>query len=77
VNPKFVFEIEAEPTPELAAAFRSAMLERLIALNADFREAWKEYPQSVTPIIELHRCGTGPFAADAARIKQVRLLTRA
>jgi phenylacetate-CoA ligase len=77
VNPKFVFEIDAEPTPELAAMFRTAMLERLIALNADFREAWKEYPQSVTPIIELHRCGTGPFAADAVRIKQVRLLKRA
>jgi phenylacetate-CoA ligase len=77
VNPKFVFEIDAEPTAELAGTFRTSILERLIALNADFREAWKEYPQSVTPIIELHRRGTGPFSADATRIKQVRLLKRA
>jgi phenylacetate-CoA ligase len=77
VNPKFIFEVDVEPTAELTATYRDSILRRLIALNADFREAWREYPQTVTPIIELHPRGTGPFAADAGRIKQARLLQRA
>jgi phenylacetate-CoA ligase len=77
VRPKFIFEIDVEPTAELARTYGDSMLRRLIALNADFREAWKEFPETVTPIIELHPRGTGPFAADAGRIKQARLLKRA
>ena len=77
VHPKFVFEVDAAPTPELEAAYREAMLRGLIALNADFRAAWQEYPDALTPIIELHALGAGPFAADAGRIKQARLLKRA
>jgi len=76
VNPRFVFEVDVEPSAGLAEEFRERMLERLIALNADFREAWREYPQTVTPVIELHARGAGPFAADAGRIKQARLLKR-
>jgi hypothetical protein len=52
------------------------MMKGLIALNADFRAAWQEYPDALTPVIELHPRGTGPFAADAGRIKQARLLKR-
>jgi len=74
VNPKFLFEVDAEPSAALALTFREAMLRRLLALNADFREAWKEYPQTVQPVIELHRRGTGPFAVDSTRIKQIRLV---
>jgi phenylacetate-CoA ligase len=77
VNPKFIFEVDVEPSAELSATYRDSILKSLIALNADFREAWQEYPQTVTPVIELHRCGTGPFAADAGRIKQARLLKHA
>ena len=77
VNPKFIFEVDAEPTAELAATYRDSVLKNLIALNADFREAWQEYPETVTPVIELHRRGTGPFALDAGRIKQARLLKHA
>ena len=77
VNPKFIFEVEVEPTAELTARYRDSILGRLIALNADFREAWQEYPETVTPVIELHPRGTGPFAADAGRIKQARLLQHA
>ncbi len=76
VHPKFLFEVDVEPTPELSARYRAAMLRELVALNADFREAWHEYPDTVTPIIELYARGTGPFAADAGRIKQARLLKR-
>jgi phenylacetate-CoA ligase len=77
VHPKFIFETDVAPTAELATAYREAMLKGLIALNADFRAAWHEYPDALTPIIELHPRGTGPFAADAGRIKQARLLKRA
>jgi phenylacetate-CoA ligase len=77
VHPKFVFEVDTAPTPELAASYRDAMVRGLITLNADFRAAWHEYPQALTPIIELHSRGAGPFAADAGRIKQARLLKRA
>jgi phenylacetate-CoA ligase len=74
VNPKFMFEIDGEPSDALALTFRDAMLHRLLALNADYREAWKEYPETVLPVVELHRRGAGPFATDSARIKQVRLV---
>ena len=77
VNPKFIFEVDVEPTAELAERFRDSILKNLIALNADFREAWQEYPETVTPVIELHPRGTGPFASDAGRIKQARLLKHA
>jgi phenylacetate-CoA ligase len=76
VHPKLIFELDIAPTPELVPAYREAMVKGLIALNADFRAAWLEYPEALTPVIELHPRGTGPFAADAGRIKQARLLRR-
>jgi len=76
VHPKVIFELDIAPTPELVPAYREAMVKGLIALNADFRAAWQEYPEALTPVIELHPRGTGPFAADAGRIKQARLLKR-
>jgi hypothetical protein len=33
-----------------------------------------EHAASVTPVIELHPPGSGPFAADQTRIKQIRLV---
>jgi phenylacetate-CoA ligase len=76
VHPKLIFELDIAPTPELVPAYREAMVKGLIALNADFRAAWQEYPDALTPVIELHPRGAGPFAADAGRIKQARLLKR-
>jgi phenylacetate-CoA ligase len=74
VRPCFHFEIEVEPTEELAAQFGVAMVKRLAELNADFREALHEYAQTLQPEIKLHRLGNGPFSGDSSRIKQVRLL---
>ena len=74
VRPCFHFEIEAEPTEELASRFGAAMVKRLAELNADFREALHEYAQTLQPEIRLHRVGEGPFSGDSGRIKQVRLL---
>jgi hypothetical protein len=50
---------------------------KLVELNADFREAWREYPETLVPDIQLYRLGEGPFAADAGKIKQARLLPAA
>ncbi|MBI3110952.1 MAG: phenylacetate--CoA ligase family protein [Ignavibacteriales bacterium] len=74
VRPRFIFEVDAEPTEELRATYRDAMLRRLVALNADFREAWREYPETLVPEIQLYRVGEGPFAGDKGKIKQTRIL---
>jgi phenylacetate-CoA ligase len=74
VHPTFIFEVKAEPSKDLQLAFREKILKRLIALNADFREAWHEYPETLVPEIELYRLGEGPFAGDRDKIKQTRFL---
>ena len=77
VRPCFLFAIDAEPTEELKARFARAMLDRLQALNADFREALHEYRESMCPEIRLYRVGEGPFAVESSRIKQLRFLRTA
>ena len=77
VRPCFLFEIAAEPTDALRQQFVRAMVTRLEGLNADFREALHEYAETLQPEVRLYRVGEGPFAANAGRIKQVRLLTAA
>jgi phenylacetate-CoA ligase len=76
VRPCFNFEIEAEPSRDMEKAFRESILEKLIGLNADFRQAWTEYPETMVPDIRLYRCGEGPFVQDQSKIKQVRFLAR-
>jgi phenylacetate-CoA ligase len=46
----------------------------LLALNIDYRTSVAEFPAAMRPIIETHGRGEGPFAADAARIKQRRII---
>jgi phenylacetate-CoA ligase len=74
VRPRFLFEVSEEPDAELARRFRESIVPRLVALNADFREAWHEYPDTLVPDIRLYRLGEGPFAGDQGKIKQARLL---
>jgi len=74
VRPCFAFEVTAEITPAIQAAFEEHIIAGVHALNADFREALIEHPASATPLIQLYPLGTGPFAADAGRIKQTRLV---
>jgi len=57
VRPCFLFAIDAEPTAELRERFARAMVDRLQALNADFREALHEYRESMCPEIRLYRVG--------------------
>lgn len=68
------FEITAEVTPKLERRFQQRITTRLIALNADFREAMKESEEAATPIIKLFALHTGPFADDDRKIKQTRLI---
>jgi phenylacetate-CoA ligase len=75
-RPCFLFEIESAPTEALRQRFVDSMVARLLALNADFREAWKEYPEVMRPDVQLFRAGEGPFAADQSRIKQTRVLLK-
>lgn len=74
VRPAFYFEITETPTEELEQYFAKIILEELINLNADFREAWHEYADTLKPKIYLFGVGEGPFKADLAKIKQTRLV---
>jgi len=73
VRPLFTFEVTQPPSADLETRFRKAVLETLLVLNADFREAWKEYRKTLEPQIALFAAGQGPFASDCGKIKQVRL----
>jgi hypothetical protein len=66
--------VSEEPDAALACRFADSIVPRLVELNADFREAWREYPDTLVPDIELYRIGEGPFARDHGKIKQSRLL---
>ena len=43
-------------------------------LNTDYRSSMMEFPAAMQPIVETYRLGEGPFAADATRIKQRRVV---
>ncbi|HEV7389492.1 MAG TPA: hypothetical protein VGN73_12850 [Gemmatimonadaceae bacterium] len=77
VRPRFLFEVTREPDADLARRFSESIVPKLVELNADFREAWHEYPDTLVPEIQLHRVGEGPFAADIGKIKQARFLPAA
>ncbi|HET8786273.1 MAG TPA: hypothetical protein VFM38_11605, partial [Candidatus Limnocylindrales bacterium] len=46
----------------------------LIGLNIDYRSSIDEFPDAMQPIVTTHALGDGPFAADARRIKQRRVI---
>lgn len=75
VRPLFAFEITQPSNPVLEAEFRHSILETLRQLNSDFRSAWQEFPDTLVPVVKLYGLGEGPFAGDAGRIKQVRLIS--
>ena len=70
------FEITAQIDQGLQQQFEERIVEQLVALNRDFREAMEEHAEGARPIIALHPPGAGPFEADEAKIKQTRLMTR-
>lgn len=74
VRPRFSFEVDAEPDETLAKRFADSILKHLLAINADFRAAWQECPETLLPQVELYRFGEGPFEVKPGQIKQTRLL---
>jgi phenylacetate-CoA ligase len=77
VRPCFAFEVDGPRDEALASRFQQAMLEGLTRLNADFRAARQEYPETLVPSVQLHGPGQGPFAAQEGRIKQIRIFNPA
>lgn len=74
-RPMFSFEVAGEVTEELRAKFQEAIPRQLATFNRDFREAMREHPKTLIPIINLCRLGEGIFAQDKGRIKQRRIAT--
>lgn len=74
VQPSFFFEIEGIPSEQLTNYYRDSILKTLLQMNADFREAWHEYSETLTPEVQLFSVGQGPFAMKPGQIKQVRLI---
>jgi phenylacetate-CoA ligase len=50
------------------------MRDGLAALNLDYGTAAAEFPEAMKPIVDPYDRGAGPFAADAGRIKQRRVI---
>jgi hypothetical protein len=46
----------------------------LRGLNIDYRSSIAEFPAAMQPIVATFGVGEGPFAADATRIKQRRIV---
>lgn len=72
IRPVFSFEVTEAPTESTREHFASSVVKTLLELNADFRAAWQEYPETLQPEIRLYQVGEGPFAKDAGKIKQTR-----
>lgn len=69
------FELRKMNQAEFQTAFETSIVESLVALNADFREAIGEFPDAARPIVKLYKMGEGPFGADSGKIKQTRIIT--
>ncbi len=65
----------ATPTPEWSDRAAVQLRDGLAAVDLDFRAACEEFPAAMLPIVTFYPLGTGPFAADANRIKQRRVGT--
>lgn len=71
------FELRSGNLEELQGAYETSIVESLVHLNADFREAIKEFPDAARPIVRLYEMGDGPFDLDSGKIKQTRIITLA
>ncbi len=76
VRPCFLFEVNTMPDDAMLEKFKRTIPQQLRKFNNDFREAWKEYPETLVPEVRLYGIGQGPFAHDKGKIKQSRMLSR-
>jgi len=56
------------------AAMAHQLRDGLTGLNIDYRSSIAEFPDAMQPIVTTYGLGEGPFAADATRIKQTRII---
>lgn len=73
-RPLVALELADPAQPGLAARAAQALLKGLCHANPDYQQAFKEDPAAMLPVVQLWGRGQGPFAQDAGRIKQVRVL---
>jgi len=57
-------------------AYARRLRDGLTRVNIDYRSSIAEFPAAMLPIVSTHLTGEGPFAADATRIKQRRVINR-
>lgn len=74
IRPVFAFEVRGTIDATLRDRYEELIPNQIRLINADYRVAAKENPEAVRPRIELHKPGTGPFRADASKIKQTRFV---
>lgn len=76
-NARFVIylEIKKESTlplekiPRISQKYHDIILDHLLKINFDFRQAYSEDPKSCDPLIVIQSFRTGPFVEDAKRTK--------
>ena len=76
--PRPVVALELTDLAGIDDSWRAAMSDRLRDglrdLNIDYRSSIVEFPAAMQPIVKTYGLGEGPFAADASRIKQRRIV---
>jgi phenylacetate-CoA ligase len=76
-TPRPAVALELSDLADVDDAWRADAAERvrdgIAAVNLDYRSSIGEFPGAMLPIVSTHGVGAGPFAADAARIKQRRI----
>src|SRR4051812_29450513 len=76
--PRPIVALELRDQTGIDDAWRSRMAgelrDGLTALNIDYRSSIAEFPDAMQPIVTTFGLGEGPFAADATRIKQRRVI---
>ncbi len=77
-TPRPSIALELTDLDGVDAGWRERMASRLQDglrdLNIDYRSSILEFPGAMRPIVESFGLGEGPFAADASRIKQRRII---
>ena len=76
--PRPMIALELSDLTGVDDAWRAAMADQLrdglTGLNIDYRSSIDEFPDAMQPIVTTYPLGDGPFAADATRIKQRRII---
>jgi len=73
IRPKLLFEVYEMPSPDKKELYKKQLLNELIALNTDFREAYKEYSATLVPEIEYIIENEGIYKHQTGQIKQLRI----